>query len=69
MASIPIPSLLLAFLALPYASEPDDPDYFIQGEYAGVHSKDGKRVGARISAQGGGHFKGVLYEGGLAGDG
>ena len=46
----------------------EDKQYAIQGEYAGEIAGEGK-VGANIIALGGKKFKGVLYMGGLPGDG
>lgn len=45
----------------------DDPDFPIQGEYAG--ELEGKRFGVQIRALGGGEFEAASYHGGLPGDG
>ena len=53
------------------AKAADDADYKVQGEYAGEITKAGakEKSGFHVIAQGGGKFHGVLYSGGLPGDG
>ncbi|RMF87873.1 MAG: DUF1080 domain-containing protein [Planctomycetota bacterium] len=48
-----------------------DPDFAVQGEYVGrVTTDEGSAtVGAQVIALGNGHFEGVMYIGGLPGDG
>jgi hypothetical protein len=54
-------------------SGPDDPDFKVQGEYAGeVKPPDGSdafKIGVQVIALGGGRFRSVGYPGGLPGDG
>ena len=55
----------------PKDAEPTDPDYKLQGEYAGsVKLPDGEQpIGVQVIALGKGKFKAVAYVGGLPGDG
>ena len=48
-----------------------DKDYAVQGEYSGVLNVDGEKLkfAAQVIALGKGKFQGVVYEGGLPGDG
>src|SRR4051812_31985903 len=53
------------------AKAAEDADYKTQGEYAGEIAKNGakEKSGLHVIALGGGKFHGVLYTGGLPGDG
>lgn len=53
------------------AKAAENADYKTQGEYAGEIAKDGTKAksGLHVIALGGGKFHGVLYTGGLPGDG
>lgn len=51
----------------PEAAAKHDPDFLVQGEYAG--EIDGKRYGLQIIAMGQGKFEARLYDGGLPGAG
>jgi len=72
-ALVSLASLLLSPFAA-RAAEPDaanpakvDADYPIQGEYSGT--LDGQKAGLQIVALGNGNFDGIMYPGGLPGDG
>ena len=66
---------LFTLLALSVSSTParaaesdaGDPDSLIQGEYSGT--VDGQKAGIQIVALGDGSFEGILFPGGLPGDG
>ena len=54
-------------------TDPNDPslplDFKIQGEYSGKSQGGDSKIGAQVIALGGGEFQGVVYNGGLPGDG
>lgn len=52
-------------------SAAENPDFQVQGEYAGTFAGENDRatVGLQVAARGDGHFTALVYPGGLPGDG
>lgn len=53
----------------PAKATAEDPDFSVQGEYASSGGKVTQAMGLQVVALGDGSFQGVVYKGGLPGDG